>query len=61
MALKASYMIIAVVAISALIGVAYVLPLLAPAASACYRCWPGQSDEHRNDNSDRANLPKAVG
>ena len=44
------YIIIALAAISILVGVSVVLPLIAPPAAACYRCWPGQSDnEHRTD------------
>jgi hypothetical protein len=49
------YIIIALAAISILVGVSVVLPLIAPPAAACYRCWGGQSDDHRNDQSDVAN------
>jgi hypothetical protein len=51
MSTNVTYTIIAIVVFSALVGVALVLPLAAPPAAACARCWPGQSDEHRSDGS----------
>lgn len=54
MSTNTTYMIIAVVAVSALIGLALVLPLMPAPANACGRCWNGQSDAHRSDQSDVA-------
>jgi hypothetical protein len=46
---------IALVAVSALIGLALVLPLTPAPANACGRCWNGQSDENRDEHSNVAN------
>jgi hypothetical protein len=48
---NATYTIIAIVAMSALLGLALVLPFTPAPAKACGRCWNGQADEHRSDGS----------
>jgi hypothetical protein len=39
---------------SALVGVVVIMSLATSPAAACGRCWNGQSDRHRSDQSDVA-------
>jgi hypothetical protein len=45
-------MIIAITAMSVLVGVVVIMSFATSPAEACGRCWKGQSDEHRSGVAD---------